>query len=287
MDTASDGGPVLIGANWYRFRSGERISHAHVQSVSFVWVAHGTGTIVSGGQSFAMTTHAILRLPWRHDVHYRPDAHSPFHVGIIHLIPWHDAAVPVEPRVAFQSGDALVTAPWRRAAALGEHPVMMSSRSISGRNVIALASHGVERFLTGRTGEAPLRALGVLISDESSDWAATESVAQGFPTLLDLMIDCILRNIDRHLTVAEIADAGQCSITTTERLFARYTGLSVIAWSRLRRMQEAALLLRTSDLRVNEVARHVGYVDPLYFSRVFSGVYGVAPSKYASSQLRP
>jgi AraC-like DNA-binding protein len=101
------------------------------------------------------------------------------------------------------------------------------------------------------------------------------------------MTEHILANIDRQLPLAEVARAGGCSPTTAERMFARYTGLSVLAWSRRQRMQEAALLLRTSGLRVNEVARRVGYADPLYFSRVFTAVHDVPPSRYARGQLRP
>ncbi len=52
-------------------------------------------------------------------------------------------------------------------------------------------------------------------------------------------------------------------------------------------MEEAALLLRTTSLRASEVARTVGYADPLYFSRVFRATFGVPPSRYAKGQLRP
>lgn len=283
----SGGGPVVVGANWYRFRAGEHIRHECVESVSFVWVVQGSGLITCRGESFELNSNSILRLPWKHDVEYRPDVSSPFHVGTIHLILWHDFAVPVVARVGVHPGDPLLNSPWRYGPADPERPSMLSSRSTTGRNVIALASYAVDRFLTERTDERSLRSLGTLIADESSHWSADKPVAQGVSTVLELMIDHILANIDRHLTVAEIARAGQCSPTTAARLFARYTGLSVVAWSRRRRMQEAALLLRTSSLRVNEVARRVGYTDPLYFSRVFTAVHDVPPSHYASGQLRP
>lgn len=283
----SGGGPVVVGANWYRFRAGEHIRHECVESVSFVWVVQGSGLITCRGESFELNSNSILRLPWKHDVEYRPDVSSPFHVGTIHLILWHDFAVPVVPRVGVHPGDPLLDSPWRHGPADPERPSMLSSRSTTGRNVIALASYSVDRFLTERTDERSLRSLGTLIADESSHWSDDKPVAQGVSTVLELMIDHILANIDRHLTVAEIARAGQCSPTTAARLFARYTGLSVVAWSRRRRMQEAALLLRTSSLRVNEVARRVGYTDPLYFSRVFTAVHDVPPSHYASGQLRP
>jgi len=255
--------------------------------MSFVWVVQGSGTIVSGGDSFALTSNSILRLPWKHEVDYRPDAHSPFHVGTIHLIPHHDAAVPVEFRVAFESGDELLDAAWRRGPARSGPPFLQSSLATSARNVVTLASYCVERFLAARTSEPAMRALASLIVEESADWGTGEPVAGALPTVLELMIDHILANMDRHLTVAEIAGAGQCSSTTAERVFARYTGLSVLSWSRQRRMQEAALLLRTSGLRVNEVARRVGYADPLYFSRVFTATHAVPPSRYAKEQLRP
>lgn len=280
-------GPVVVGANWYRFRSGEHIRHPLVESVSFVWVVQGSGTIVSGGDSFTLTSNSVLRLPWRHDVDYRPDRHSPFHVGTIHIIPEHDRSVPVKFRVGVGAADPLVGVPWRRGPAEAGPPIALSSRAVSGRNVITLASYCVDRFLAARTSEPAMRSLASLIVEESSGWGADDPVAHAVPTVLELMIDHILANLAAPLTVAEIAAAGGCSSTTAERMFARYTGLSVLSWSRRRRMQEAALLLRTSGLRVNEVARQVGYADPLYFSRVFSAVHAVPPSRYAKEQLRP
>lgn len=285
MDSTS--GPVIIGANWYRFRSGERIRHEHVESVSFVWVVQGSGTISSGGTTFSLTNNSIVRLPWQHDVEYSPDARSPFHVGTIHLVPDHDQAVPVEFRVAFESGDPLLDASWRRAPHPGGPAIVTSSLAGSGRNVITLAAYCVERFLAGRTSEPAMRSLASLILEESADWGTDDSAPHVTPTVLDLMIDYIVSNLDRHLTVAEIAQAGLCSSTTAERTFAKYTGLSVLSWCSQRRMQEAALLLRTSGLRVSEVSRRVGYADPLYFSRVFRAAHGVPPSRYAQEQLRP
>lgn len=285
METTS--GPVVVGANWYRFRSDEHIHYSHVETMSFVWVVHGSGTIVSRGETFALTSNSILRLPWKHDVDYRPDRRSPFHVGTIHIIPEHDTSVPVEFRVGLGATDPLLGAAWRRGPVESGPPIASSSRAVSGRNVITLASYCVDRFLAARTSEAAMRSLASLILEESSGWGAEQSVAQAVPMVLELMMDHIVANLDRHLMVSEIAEVGRCSPTTAERIFARYTGLSVLSWSRRRRMHEAALLLRTSGLRVNEVARRVGYADPLYFSRVFRAVHAVPPSRYAKEQLRP
>jgi AraC-like DNA-binding protein len=283
----ASGGPVLLGANWYRFRAAEHIHHDQVAGVSVVWVVQGGGVIASCGERFTLTTGSVLRLPWGHDVDYRADARTPFHVGTIHLAPWHDHAVPVVPGVAHVPGDPLFEATWRRGPGQRERPVLTSTRSASARHVVAIASYAVERFLAGRTDEATLRALGTLVMDESAAWARTEPADEGVPAVLHLMTEHVHTHLERHLTVAEVADAGGVSTATAERTFARHTGLSVLSWVRQQRMQAAATLLRTTGLRVNEVARCVGYADPLYFSRVFTATYGVPPSRYGAGQLRP
>ena len=45
-------------------------------------------------------------------------------------------------------------------------------------------------------------------------------------------------------------------------------------------MLEAARLLRFTDLGVGEVARWVGFDDPLYFSRAFKRRHGEPPQGY-------
>lgn len=279
--------PVLVGANWYRFRSAQRIHHPRVQSVSFVWVVHGLGVIKARGQSFHLSQNSVLRLPWNHEVEYLADRDSPFHVGTIHVVPDHDLSRPVEARVAVLPDDPLLDVPWRRVSAKREPAVLKSSRSTSGRNLIALASYGVDRFLADKVDEPSLRALGTLIWNEASGWVDGESSLSGRPVMFDLMSDFVLANLHRPIAVSEIAQAGSCSAATAERVFARYAGLSVAAWVRARRMSAAALLLRTTGLRVHEVASRVGYDDPLHFSRVFRSAFGVPPSSYAADQLRP
>ena len=93
--------------------------------------------ITSRGETFPMTGNTIVRLPWRHDVDYQPDARSPFHLGTLHLVPWHDAAVPVIPRVAHLADDPLLHADFRRGPARRERAIRLSSVSTTGRNVIA------------------------------------------------------------------------------------------------------------------------------------------------------
>jgi AraC-like DNA-binding protein len=279
-------GPALVGANWYRFRPEEHIHHREVASVSFVWPVHGTGVIRSRGETFRLDPTVLLRLPWRHDVDYRADARSPFHVGTIHLAPRHDAGGPVEARVAHLAGDPLLHSPIRHGPPVDETPALVSRLTPAGRRLVELGSYAVERFHGGELPTAVLRALGVLLAEADASRTRAEPRA-GRPVALESMTSFVLENLDRSLAVADIAAAGGCSVATAERLFARHTGQSVIAWARRRQLEEAALLLRTTGLRVGEVAARVGFADPLYFSRSFRALFSVPPSRYASEQLRP
>jgi transcriptional regulator GlxA family with amidase domain len=115
------------------------------------------------------------------------------------------------------------------------------------------------------------------------DWQAE----QVLPVALDEMMRYARANIASPLSVAEVSRAGDCSPATAQRFFNQYTGVSLRMWVRQLRLQEAAHLLRTSGLRVNEIGQMVGFSDPLYFSRVFREEYGTAPSRFAQGELRP
>jgi AraC-like DNA-binding protein len=278
---------VVVWANWYRFRSAEHIRHNLVVSVSFVWVVQGSGIIRTGGQEFRLTAHSLLRLPWRHSVEYFADARSPFSVGTIHLIPRHDLSVPVVPRTAYTDDDPLRDDPHRRGSERRQSPLLASNTSPAARNLVTLGSYAIEKFLAAPFDESVFRPLGSLILAEGSALEAGDDRGQGTPIILDRMTDYVAANLAQRLSVDAIASEGGCSTVTAERLFARHTGQSVLSWVRGKRMAEAASLLRTSGLRVNEVGRMVGFDDPLYFSRVFRATYSIPPSQYASGELRP
>lgn len=286
-DRPETGGPAVIGANWYRFRASERIHHAEVASVSFIWLRSGQGKIRSGGTTVDLDRTTVLRLPWRHEVIYQADARTPFQLGTVHLLPWHASDAPLTPHVPHRKQDPLLTASWRQGGEDRQNPLLLSSRSSTGNHLISLGSYCIERFMEEQVDEETLRALGVLLAKVDAAAATADPESERRPVALELMMNHVLENLGRPLSVDEIAEAGDCSTSTAERLFRKHTNSSVLAWVRQRRMAEAALLLRTSGLRVSEVASQVGFNDPLYFSRVFRSIYSIPPSQYASEQMRP
>lgn len=279
--------PVVVGANWYRFTPGERIVNPHVMSVSFVWIVSGGGEILSGGQTFPVDAQHVVRLPWRHCVEYRAHTRGPFQIGTLHVVPRHDRSEPVTPRVGFLRGDPLLESPTRHGDEFAFRPGLSTTRDPAARRITEFATIAIERLGEGAFDEEYFRALGRLILAENAAWGDTHTRQTNLPGILELMMTYIRHHIAEPLTVARVAAGAACSEATAQRHFARHTGQSMQSWIRHFRMREAARLLRTTGLRVNEVAGLVGYRDPLYFSRAFRREFGIAPSQFAREAIRP
>ena len=63
-----------------------------------------------------------------------------------------------------------------------------------------------------------------------------------------------------------------------ETLFRKAFGITPIAYRKNLRLQYARELLVSSQFNVSEIAYKAGFLDPLYFSRMFRKAFGVAPS---------
>jgi AraC-like DNA-binding protein len=286
LTSAAGGSPIVVGANWYRFRPGEYLLNPHVMSVSFVWVVRGGGWIRAGGKSFRVGPNHIVRLPWQHKVEYQADSQNPFRVGTLHIVPNHAEGVEVVPRVAHLANDPLLGDPSRSGGTAEFEPGMANYLSGAARRIADLGRFAVERFTEAAFDESLYRNLANVVLAENKIWGDwhTDEV---LPAPLEDMMAYARVHINSALTVGELAKAGDCSQTTAQRLFNQHLGQSVRAWVREYRLLESAHLLRTSGLRINEIGEMVGFHDPLYFSRVFREEYGIAPSRFAQGELRP
>ena len=87
-------------------------------------------------------------------------------------------------------------------------------------------------------------------------------------------------NYATDLSVEKIAAYVGISRSQLYRAFVEKFDLSPHSFIKRYRINEACALLRDTDLSVAEVASSVGFVDPLYFSRVFKSIKGVAPTEF-------
>jgi two-component system response regulator YesN len=84
------------------------------------------------------------------------------------------------------------------------------------------------------------------------------------------------------ISLEEIAEKLSVTPEYLSQQFHREVGVNYSAYLRALRISKAKELLRTTDLKIYEVARRVGYADPKYFARVFKAETGRMPGGYRS-----
>lgn len=95
---------------------------------------------------------------------------------------------------------------------------------------------------------------------------------------IDEAVFYMTNNYDRPITMADTAHSVCLAPAYFSRLFRSRMGCTPSAWLTRYRLEKSLVLLRTSDLKISEIARSVGFPDALYFSRRFTEHYGCSPT---------
>lgn len=90
-------------------------------------------------------------------------------------------------------------------------------------------------------------------------------------------------NLDRTVTVRDVAAAVHLSERHAERLFREATGASMMSTLRRLRLDHAATLLRDGTPSTAAVAKACGYPDPGSFSTAFRRHHGQPPQSFRSN----
>jgi AraC-like DNA-binding protein len=97
---------------------------------------------------------------------------------------------------------------------------------------------------------------------------------------LNSTLSYLQHNVHRALSLSEMAQHAQLSVSHFSRLFKEQTGYSPMDYFIHLKIQEACKLLVLSRLSISEIAYELGYEDPYYFSRIFKKVMGTSPLQY-------
>jgi transcriptional regulator GlxA family with amidase domain len=92
--------------------------------------------------------------------------------------------------------------------------------------------------------------------------------------------DWAVAHLDAPLDLAAMAREARMSIRTFTRRFRDETGLSPAAWLIRQRVEQARLLLETTDLSIDEVARRAGFGTAVSLRSHLRAAVGVAPLAY-------
>jgi transcriptional regulator GlxA family with amidase domain len=92
-----------------------------------------------------------------------------------------------------------------------------------------------------------------------------------------------LEHLAEQLDLAALAARARMSVRTFTRRFRDETGLSPARWLAEQRVDRARHLLETTDLPVDQVARHSGFGTAAALRAQMAAAVGVAPSAYRST----
>jgi AraC family transcriptional regulator len=101
---------------------------------------------------------------------------------------------------------------------------------------------------------------------------------------LNQSISYIENNLAGEIDYNQAAKIACCSSFHYQRMFSYIAGVSLAEYIRRRRMTLAAFELKSSDIKVIDLALKYGYDSPTSFSRAFYNIHGVSPSASKNSR---
>jgi AraC family transcriptional regulator, arabinose operon regulatory protein len=93
-------------------------------------------------------------------------------------------------------------------------------------------------------------------------------------------VDLLEEGLKEPFSLARLASACGLSVSRLAHLFREQIGLPPLQYLEELRLQRAAQLLRSTGLRISEIAEEVGYEEAFYFSSRFRKKFGQPPSHY-------
>jgi transcriptional regulator GlxA family with amidase domain len=92
-----------------------------------------------------------------------------------------------------------------------------------------------------------------------------------------------MEHLHEPLDLRALAAHARMSVRTFTRRFREETGLSPAKWINQQRVERARHLLETTDLAIDQVARHAGFGTGAALRQQMSATLGVAPSAYRTT----
>lgn len=248
---------TVTDAGFFPKASGHRRARPHgaFETIVLLCVA-GSGTVRVADETLAVTPSTYVAIPARQPHAYEASVEDPWTIWWMH-VRGTDAAELTGPLL----GDASLVTRLRavdRVVALFDELVGLLERRLSPAHL--LRASGLAWHLLTR-----LAADSVLPADGSP---------------LERAMRYLESRVEGDIAVAELAGMVGLSTSHLSALFREATGGGPAAFHTSLKMARARALLDTTSLPIAEIARSVGYADPLYFSRHFRRMHGASPSRY-------
>lgn len=98
--------------------------------------------------------------------------------------------------------------------------------------------------------------------------------------VIESTIHYMAENVERRLTLTDIADYSGFSSSYLSSMFKKRTGYSPLTYFNLLKIRKACELINTTDMKLTQISFKLGFDDQFYFSRLFSKIMGMSPRAY-------
>ncbi|KAB4187132.1 AraC family transcriptional regulator [Bacteroides uniformis] len=98
--------------------------------------------------------------------------------------------------------------------------------------------------------------------------------------IINLVTHFFNENIEKRLTLKDIADFSGLSQSRLSAIFKERTGHSPLNYFNFMKIRKACNLLDNTNMKLNQISLKLGIDDQYYFSRLFSHIMGLSPKAY-------
>lgn len=136
------------------------------------------------------------------------------------------------------------------------------------------------RFIEQRLQEDNVKE----IADELIEFYTYVLAEQKKPMLrhqiVNAVIEYINNDIESSLTVEEIAHKFDISTSHLSRIFREHSGITLVEYINIRKVEEAQYYLRFSDKKIAAISEQFKFCNQSYFTRIFKKYTGDTPRRF-------
>ena len=227
------------------------------------YVYSGAGTFVFRGVSYALKAGDCFFIPAGLDAEYSPAPHNPwsyFWIGV---------------------GGSKANLLLEAAGLSLQNPVLSDKRHTYKSHFEAIYDGFFSRGEFGLGGLGHLYLLFHEMCQDNITNAGRILTEHGHIHAAKLFIR---NNFQFPITIIDVADSVGVSPNYLANLFAKEGEKSPKRYLIEVRMETAADLLRNTTASITDIAKAVGYLSPLHFSKSFRAYYGASPAHYRAQQ---
>ncbi len=105
------------------------------------------------------------------------------------------------------------------------------------------------------------------------------------PSKIKKVVQYIHENMDKKLTLPELAALTEWNMYYFARMFKKYLNDSPYQYILKVRVEKAKTLVRTTNINLSQVATELGFENHSHFSQSFRKMVGISPSSYRKKHI--